>query len=100
MHYCDRCLCITEGEFCPLCGNRNLTAVQASDFCFLTEQDDIWAELLIEILTDHGIEFIRQPVYDARVCAEAGNGEHQKLYVPYKKLLKAQKLMQEVLPSE
>ncbi len=100
MRYCDRCLCITEGEFCPLCGNRNLSAVQASDFCFLTEQEDMWARLLIEILTDNGIEFISQPVYGAGMCLRTGKGEHQKIYVPYEKLSKAQELMQEALSNE
>ena len=83
MYFCDKCNSLCPDDRCPNCGNRSLRAPEPDDFCFLTERDMMWAEMLRAALADAGIESAYRPVLGAAVSTSIGKAlERYQIYVP------------------
>lgn len=63
---------------------------------FLIEKELIWAEMLVQVLKDNGIECVAVPVYGAGLTIRAGVGERLKIYVPAESKPKSQELAEEM----
>lgn len=94
MNYCERCHLAVDGEQCPVCGQSRLPAVRGEDYCFLAEKEDMWAQLLREILEDNGVHPIVHNAVDVVCVMRGGERSRQRIYVPYRHLELARDLMQ------
>lgn len=83
MFFCDKCNSLCTKAPCPGCGNRSLRAPEPGDYCFLTERELMWAEMLRGALADSGIESAYRPVFGAVVTAHMGSAlQRHQIYVP------------------
>lgn len=100
MRYCEKCHCLARQDRCPQCMTEELRTVEDADYCFLTVQDEMWAGMLAEILTDNGVPYQMIPTYGAGLAMKTGVMERQKIYVPYEKYDLAQRLFEEAFPAQ
>lgn len=68
----------------------------AKDFVFLTEKDEMWAKVLMEVLEDNNIPHVAFPVRGMGYCVRTGNGEHYKIHVPEEYLSAATDLVEQL----
>ena len=59
---------------------------------FLTEQEELWARMLVEVLADQGIPTAVKPVYGAAFALKTGRQDLLQIYVPAEHLAKARDL--------
>lgn len=100
MNYCERCHVAVQGEQCPVCGRSKVRPVQGDDYCFLVEKEDMWAQLLQEILEDNGVHPISHDSMDVVWVMRGGELSRQCIYVPFRHLELARELMQAAFPEE
>ena len=67
-----------------------------NNFEFLTEKEEMWAQMLIEVLEDNGIVSTAMPVYGYALALKTGRGEIYRIFVPSDKMELAKDLMQEL----
>ena len=60
---------------------------------FLAEKEAMWAEMLQQVLKDHGVDCVSVPVYGAGMALRGGVMERHKVYVPKERLAEAQELL-------
>ena len=97
MKYCNNCHRLAEGDRCPVCGNEALWDVENTDFCFLTEQPEVWANIFAGILEDNGIPSTVIPVHGAGFTMTTGTPEVRRIYVPFEVMEQANALLEETL---
>lgn len=84
MYFCDKCNSLHETSACPDCHSRDLRAPEPGDFCFLTEREVMWADMLRAALADVDIESAYRPVFGAAMSVSMGKAlERHQLFVPY-----------------
>ena len=98
MNYCESCRCVTSAPVCPVCASGDLRPVQGADFCLLTEQEEMWAKLLMEVLENNHIPFARFPVWGAGLALKSGRAERCQVFVPFEKLEEASDLLTILFP--
>ncbi len=100
MYYCSSCRRLTDKTACPHCGKANLGEVQPTDYCLVTEKEEMWAKLFAQVLTDNEIPFTSLPVFGAALALRGGAVEHERVYVPYGVLDRAAELLKETFPED
>ena len=70
--YCENCYILFEGKRCPVCGRKSSRGPEPSDPCFLTEKEQIWSDLLADVLKQNGIPFMRENVLGAGLALKTG----------------------------
>ena len=99
--YCENCGILTELSRCPVCSNRELRVPLASDYCFLTEKELLWSNVLEELLTDNGIPCVTKNALGAGLTSKIGAmQERTRFYVPYLKLKTARALEEEFFAAK
>ena len=84
MYFCERCNAFYPTTECPDCHTRGLRPVEDDDYCFLTEREVMWAEMLRAALYGADIESAYRPVFGAAMSASMGKAiERHQIYVPY-----------------
>ena len=68
------------------------------DYVLLAEKEEMWAQMLMEVLEDNGIPCTGVPVYGAGFALKTGKMEWLRVFVPEVDLEKAKEL-QELLFS-
>ncbi len=63
-----------------------------SDFVFLTEKQEMWAKMLMEVLQDNNILCVSSPVYGAALRHKTGAAERLRIFVPQDKKQQAEEL--------
>ncbi len=54
--YCKDCkMVFDEAKKCPYCGTKKIAPPQPDDVCLLCEKEQIWSDVLHEVLDDNGI---------------------------------------------
>ncbi len=71
-----------------------------ADYEFLTEKQAMWAETLMQVLKENGIDCTALPVHGAGVTMKTGMQEWLKIYVPGEDKPKAEALMQQLFSEE
>lgn len=99
MYYCEKCHAAVSEERCPSCGRGELPCVRPEDYCFVTEQGEMWAKMFVEILQDHEIPCTSMPTCGAAMALKAGKMERLKIYVPYARWEQARELLNEAFPD-
>ena len=69
------------------------------NYVFLTEKDEMWAKMLMEILKNHKIPCSAVPVHGAGVAVRAGIPEQLKIYVPESQRREAEELTEELFSN-
>ena len=97
MLYCEKCSRMIEGERCPVCKSRKVRAPEATDTCFLTEQDYVSGGILEDILQQNGIPFLKKQVMGAGLAIKVGPMlDRSRFYVPYPQLERAEEIVEEL----
>ena len=65
-------------------------------FVILTEKEEMWAKMLMEVLEDNGVKCISKPVFGAGFAMRTGTVERLTIYVSEDKLTEAQTLMDQL----
>ena len=57
--YCEKCqVLFEEGNVCPICEkSRNVREPQEDDLCFLTEEENMWADMIEDVLKQNDVSF-------------------------------------------
>ena len=69
-------------------------------FVLLTEKEEMWARMLIEVLEDHRIPCAALPVYGAGFAIKTGMQERLKVYVPSGYFSQATALAEELFSAD
>lgn len=84
MYFCEKCNAVHPTTECPDCRTRGLRPVENDDYCFLTEREVMWADMLRAALADADIESAYRPVFGAAMSVSMGKAlERHQIYVPY-----------------
>ena len=92
MMYCVACKHLTDGSTCSHCGSEELRRPQPRDYCFLTQQEQIWAGLLEDVLFQNDIRALTRSHVGAGMMAAAGLADVVDFYVLYAQYDEAQML--------
>ena len=69
------------------------------EYVLLTEKEEMWARMLIQVLEDNGISCTTLPVYGAGFSIKTGMQDSLKVFVPSEKLSQAEELLQELFSA-
>ena len=69
-------------------------------FVFLVEKEEMWAQMLVQVLEDNGISPVTIPVYGAGLSLKSGMQEHLRIFVPQAAFPQASELLQELFSAE
>lgn len=103
MLYCEKCRsAVNEGEkVCPVCGARKLRPVREDDPCFLVEKDQIWSEVVEDLLKEGGIPYLMKGRMGAGLAISVGPMfEKNRYYVNFPDLERARELMDSVFAEK
>ena len=70
------------------------------DFELLAEKEAMWAEMLMQVLKDNGVQCVSFPVYGAGLAIRAGVRERLRVFVPKESRQKALELLEELFPED
>lgn len=84
MYFCEKCATLNEDKICKNCGNKFLKPIEKDDYCFLTEKELIYAEMLKELLDNYHIPYICEPIMGVGLALKVGiMRESYQFFVPY-----------------
>ena len=69
-------------------------------YVLLTEKEEMWARMLMEVLEDNDIPCAALPVYGAGFAMRTGMQERWSVLVPAENLTHAEELLQELFSAE
>ena len=69
-------------------------------YVLLTEKEEMWARMLLEVLEDNDIPCVALPVYGAGFAMRTGMQERWNVLVPAENLTRAEELLQELFSAE
>ena len=69
-------------------------------YVLLAEKEEMWAQMLIQVLKDNNVPCAALPVYGAGFAIKTGTMERLKVYVPSENLSQATELLQELFSAE
>ncbi len=67
---------------------------------FLTEKEEMWAKMLVEVLKNNDIPCITMPVYGAVITIKTAVHEILQVYVPADKMQEATDLVQQLFSED
>lgn len=99
--YCAKCQRIVATRTCRDCGSDWVREAGADDICYLVEKEQIWAEMLEEVLRQNGIPFLIRHTLGAGITMSVGAMlECHKIYVPFETLDQALAIVDELFPTD
>ena len=72
----------------------------AHGFVLLVEKEEMWAQMLTQVLQDNGIPCAALPVYGAGLVMKTGAQERLKVFVPAVQLAQATELLEELFSDQ
>lgn len=69
-------------------------------YVFLIEKEEMWAQMLMEVLQDNHIPCASLPVFGAALAIKTGRQERWKIYVPSDCLIQATELVEVLFSDE
>ena len=70
------------------------------DYVLLVEKEEMWAQMLVQVLEDHNIPCVQVPVHGAGFSLKTGLRDSLKLYVPAGNLPLAKELLEALFSAE
>ena len=71
-----------------------------SEFVLLVEKEEMWAQMLIQVLEDNHIPCASLPVFGAGFALRTGTQDRLKVYVPAEYLPQATVLVEELFSAD
>lgn len=71
-----------------------------ADYVLLTEKEEMWANMLMEVLKDNGVPCTAVPVHGAGMVMRTGIREKLKVYVPQEHKTRAEELLEELFTKD
>lgn len=68
-------------------------------YVLLTEKEEMWSRMLIQVLEDNGIPHTTIPVYGAVFSIKTGKQDSLRIFVPAEKLPQAKELLEELFSA-
>lgn len=84
MFYCKKCHSLSQTQECGHCGFNQLREVKDDDFCYLATTNENFGKMLVEYLSNEGINCVCLPYGDGVRSQFALSLGQYKLYVPNK----------------
>ena len=69
-------------------------------YVLLVEKEEMWAQMLMQVLEDNNVSCVALPVYGAGFVIKTGTQERLRVYVPSENLPQATELLQELFSAE
>lgn len=69
-------------------------------YVLLSEKEEMWAKMLMQVLEDNNVPCAAIPVYGAGFSIRTGIQERLKVYVPAENLMQATELVEELFSAE
>lgn len=69
-------------------------------YVLLSEKEEMWAKMLMQVLEDNNVPCAAMPVYGAGFSIRTGIQERLKVYVPAENLMQATELVEELFSAE
>ena len=69
-------------------------------YVLLVEKEEMWAQMLMQVLEDNNVPCAALPVYGAGFAIKTGAQERLKVYIPSENLPQATELLQELFSAE
>ncbi len=92
--YCPKCKKVFDGGICPACGNKKVREPAADDICFLVEKEQVWSDMLAEVLEQNEIPFLKKGRLGAGMAMNVGPlFERCRFYVSYDMLERARDIV-------
>ncbi len=99
--YCETCKTAFEGDACPVCGSKKIRPAKAEDLCLLAEKEQLWGEMLTDVLRQSEIPFLRKGTKGAGFALAAGPGtERYRFYVSFCDLNQARGAVEQLFGEE
>ena len=93
MLYCEKCKRLSAFGYCGTCDNTALREATASDFCVLSEAEDVFAKALEGSFISNGIKYALEPLSNGvRSYLGLSPGSYI-IYVPYDQFNEAQEIV-------
>ena len=70
------------------------------NYVLLTEKEEMWARMLMQVLEDHQISCTAIPVQGAGFSIRTGTRDSLRVYVPAKNLAQASGLLEELFSAD
>ena len=70
------------------------------EYVLLTEQEEMWARMLLKVLEDNRVPCTAIPVHGAGFTIKTGTQERLKIYVPSRHLPQAAELLEALFSAE
>ena len=70
------------------------------EYVLLTEKEEIWARMLMEVLKDNSIPCASEPVHGAGFALKTGMQDSLRIFVPSEKLVQARELLEALFSAE
>ena len=71
-----------------------------NEFVLLVEKEEMWAQMLVQVLEDNRIPCASLPVFGAGFALRTGTPERLKVYVPAEYLPQATELVEELFSAD
>lgn len=71
-----------------------------NEYVLLTEKEEMWARMLMEVLEDNQVPCTAIPVHGAGFTIKTGTQERLKIYVPSRHLPQAAELLEALFSAE
>lgn len=99
--YCSKCRKVIGLRVCRDCGSFWVREVQPDDECYLIEKEQIWGEMLLDVLKQEGIPCIVRRTLGAGLATSIGGMlECYRFYVPFAELDRALAIADELFPKD
>lgn len=96
MKICLNCCFASDGERCPVCGSKNMRAVDDDDFCLLTEKEAADFKAISDAFDIEDIAYSALP-YGSGVATRLGLPlENYRVFVQYRCLEKAKEIIKRI----
>ena len=70
------------------------------EYVLLTEKEEMWARMLLEVLKDNGVPCTSVPVHGAGFALKTGMQDSLRIFVPAEKLAQAKELLEALFSAE
>ena len=82
--YCEKCKHLVDENLCPYCESSELREPKVDDFCFLTQTDALFVNVLMDVLDQNHIPAQRKNATEMALNVLMGqNYVRYNVYVPY-----------------
>lgn len=101
MFYCENCMLLCDGIYCPKCESKRLREAKENDPVYILTRDALWSGGIEETLKENGIPCIKRGIRGAGITERLGyTSETFEFFVPFGAFEKSKEILGEILNSD